>query len=88
MSQPARQMASPNRPWISHHAIQGKLDEQYHSPPSGVCPNCARLCRLYWPRGGDGTVRVTFWHKDPATKKWCRAEIDIEDVTFAETNRA
>lgn len=39
------------------------------------CPRCERPVAVYNPRHGDGTMRMTHWHKDP-DREWCRAEVD------------
>lgn len=43
------------------------------------CPNCDQAVAVYNPRHGDGSIRMTYWHKRSAPgggREWCRAEID------------
>lgn len=60
----------------AHGMRTARAAEQRGGCPRATCGNCGRLCKVYWPTGGDGSVRITFWHKDPQTGKWCRAEVD------------
>lgn len=43
------------------------------------CPNCDKPVAVYNPRHGDGSLRITHWHKRPTAdggREWCRAEVD------------
>jgi hypothetical protein len=62
---------------------QAVIAEMRGSCPRAECPLCGRHCAVYWPTGGDGSARVTFWHKRP-DGQWCRAEVDVADVKFTE----
>lgn len=39
------------------------------------CPSCDRPVAVYNPKDGDGSIRITRWHKQPGGQ-WCRAEVD------------
>lgn len=39
------------------------------------CPRCGRTVAVYCPRHGDGSVRITYWHKPHRGARWCRAEV-------------
>ncbi|MFJ3793828.1 hypothetical protein [Kitasatospora sp. NPDC090091] len=54
------------------------------------CPTCDRPVAVYTPRHGDGTIRLTHWHKrddDQGGRRWCRAELDIGDHDIRNTRR-
>mgnify|MGYP000893508586 CR=1 FL=1 len=42
------------------------------------CPKCARVCALHSPAGGDGSGRITYWHKRLGSNgsEWCRSEVN------------
>jgi hypothetical protein len=43
------------------------------------CPTYDRPVAVYNPKDGDGSIRITRWHKrwDPdGYGQWCRAEVD------------
>lgn len=53
------------------------------------CPNCGKTVNVRWPYAmtddgfvdrGDGTMFITYWHKNPETGKDCRAEVDYFDA--------
>ncbi|MFE2106662.1 hypothetical protein ACFXAF_12455 [Kitasatospora sp. NPDC059463] len=48
------------------------------------CPACGRPVAVYTPRHGDGTIRLTRWHKT-ADGQWCRVELDIGDHDIRKT---
>lgn len=43
----------------------------------GICATCGRVCALHNPRLGDGSTRITYWHKRRSTggSEWCRSEV-------------
>ena len=52
------------------------------------CPNCGKPVAVHNPRHGDGTIRLTHWHKrwdEEAYGLWCRAEVDIGDHDIRRT---
>lgn len=59
----------------AHGMRTARSAEQRGGCPEAACAECGRVCKVYWPTGGDGWVRLTFWHKDPATGAWCRSEV-------------
>lgn len=57
------------------------------------CPSCGREgLRVRMPRSrdgsdwavGDGTARITYFHKSSKTGKDCRSEVDVENVRVIE----
>jgi hypothetical protein len=42
------------------------------------CPTCGKPVAVYNPRHGDGSIRVTCWHKNTYTGKWCRSEVEYD----------
>ncbi|MFB7906511.1 hypothetical protein ACFC1T_08810 [Kitasatospora sp. NPDC056076] len=49
------------------------------------CRDCDRVTAVHVPRGGDGTVVITAWHKRPTEdghREWCRTEIDSDDTRW------
>ncbi len=77
---PDFQGASSRRSVYSASVIRDKLREIKRGPRA-QCPTCSRDCAVYWPKGGDGTVRITVWHKR-SPEKWCRAEVDVEGIRY------
>lgn len=48
------------------------------------CPDCGRPVAVYNPKHGDGTIRITRWHRNP-DGQWCRAEVDYGVATIRDT---
>ncbi|AEM88789.1 hypothetical protein Strvi_0012 (plasmid) [Streptomyces violaceusniger Tu 4113] len=56
------------------------------------CTSCGKKdLRVRLPRTadyvGDGTARITYWHKSPETGRDCRSEVEVEDVRVVERTR-
>jgi hypothetical protein len=52
------------------------------------CPTCDKPVAVYNPRHGDGSIRMTRWHKRPnanGSTDWCRAEVDYGVRTIRDT---
>jgi hypothetical protein len=55
------------------------------------CPNCDKPVAVYNPRHGDGSIRITHWHKrreEDGETVWCRAEVDYGGPGFHDLRRS
>ncbi|MGE7437546.1 hypothetical protein [Kitasatospora sp. NPDC001175] len=54
------------------------------------CPTCGKAVAVYNPRGGDGSIRITHWHKrqdEEGRGRWCRAEVDYGRPPYSDLRR-
>jgi hypothetical protein len=57
--------------------LAGPVEPHRHRVAEGDCTNCGKPVRLHTPQHGDGSILVTYWHKDARDRsRWCRSFVE------------